>query len=682
MHLDRRTLLVGGGVGVGLTVAFLAWPRDKTMAPPTARDERAFNAFLKIAPDGQVTIAVPQAEVGQGIWTALAQVLADQLGAAWERVAVEPAPPGAPYVNRLLGKRVTAHSTSIRAFADPFAAAGMAARTMLVAAAARRWGVGPSDCSVGGGFVRSGADVAGFGELAEEAATLDPGGSPGRLSERLAGQPLARLDLPAKSDGSLRFTGDVRLPGMLFAAARLAPRGGRIAGFDKPALAGRRVVATGGWVAVLADDWWTAEQALKAVRVRFAGPAVELDRSLDEALDGGGFRNIAERGDFAAAVGSARALAATYRIAPAPHLGLEPLAAVARWRGDRLEVWAATQAHDQARAAAARAGQVDAAAVTLYPMPVGDCGGRAIEADAIPIAVELARRTKRPVSLTLSPSVSHNQDRMRSPIVARMAAMPDSAGGVKAWSARFATTDGLGDGLGEGLAGAVPPYAIGTLRVAAKDVSLPIPFGYMRGGLEALTGFANESFIDELARALGREPSAFRIGMLGNQPRLAQAIVGVTALAGWDGGGPGSRMGLAAASAFGSHIALVAESEIGEGQKVTVGRLTAVVDCGRAINQALVRQQVRGSLLHALSLATVRRQQLVAGMPVATSLRAQGLRPALAVPEVTVELVPSRATPGGVSGLGHVVLAAAVANALASSAGLRLRSLPFDPIAA
>jgi isoquinoline 1-oxidoreductase beta subunit len=682
MRVDRRTLLIGGGVGVGLTVAFLAWPRDTIVAPPTERGEQAFNAFLKITSDGRATIAMPQAEAGQGVWTALAQVLADQLGAAWEQVAVEPAPPGAPYVNRLLGARMTAGSTSIRAFAGPFAAAGKAARAMLVAAAARRWGVDPSSCTVGGGFVRSGNRSAGFGELAEEAAALDPGGDPGRLSARLTGQSLPRLDLPAKSDGSLRFAGDVRLPDMLFAAARLAPPGGRLAGFDRAALRGKRHVATDGWIAVLDSNWWAAEQALKAARVRFTGPSVDIDRALEKALESGDFQRIAERGDFASAVGSARALAATYRIAPAPHLGLEPLAAVARWRGGRLEVWAATQAHDQALAAAAQAGQVDAAAVTLYPMPVGDSGGRAIEADAIPIAVDLARRTNRPVSLTLSPSVSHNLDRMRAPLVARMAAMPDSAGGVKAWSARFATVDELADWSEEGRAGAVPPYAIETVRVTATEVGLPIPFGYMRGGVEALTGFANECFVDELARALGREPSALRIGMLGNQPRLAQAIVGATALAGWDGGGPGSRMGLAAASAFGSHIGLVAAAEIGDGQKVTVERLTAVVDCGRAINPALVRQQVRGSLLHALSLATLRRQPLLAGMPIAAGLRAQGLGRALAVPEVTVELVPSRAAPGGISGLGHVVLAAAVANALASGAGLRLRSLPFDPIAA
>ena len=681
MRLDRRTLLVGGGAGVGLAIAFLAWPREKAVAPPTARGEQAFNAFLKVTPDGRVTIAVPQAEAGQGVWTALAQVLADQLGAAWEQVAVEPAPPGAPYVNELLGERMTAGSTSIRAFAGPFAAAGKAARAMLVAAAARRWGVSASDCTVGGGFVRSGERAAGFAELAEEAAALDPGGDAGRLAARLVGQSLPRLDLPAKSDGSLRFAGDVRLPDMLFAAARLAPPGGRIAGFYRSALAGKRYVATDRWIAVLADNWWAAEQALKAARVRFTGPAVDIDRSLDEALDSGDFQSIAERGDFAAAVGSARALAATYRVAPAPHLGLEPLAAAARWRGGRLEVWAATQAYDQALAAAARAGQVDSAAVTLYPMPVGDSGGRAIEADAIPIAVDLARRAKRPVSLTLSPSVSHNHDRMRTPLLARMAAMPGAAGGVKAWSARFATARGFEPGSGQWLAGAVPPYAIETLRIGATNAGLPIPFGYMRGGAEALTAFANECFVDELARALGREPSAFRIGMLGHQPRLAQAIVGVTALAGWDGGGPGSRMGLAAASAFGSHIALVAEAGIGEGQRVAVERLTAVVDCGRAINPALVRQQVRGSLLHALSLATLRRQPLVAGMPVATSLRAQGLEPALAVPEVTVELVPSRAEPGGVSGLGHVVLAASLANAIASSSGLRLRTLPFDPMA-
>jgi len=232
------------------------------------------------------------------------------------------------------------------------------------------------------------------------------------------------------------------------------------------------------------------------------------------------------------------------------------------------------------------------------------------------------------------------------------------------------------------LAGATPPYAIPALRIEQVEAKLPIRCGYMRGGNEALTAFANECFIDELARNLSSEPLAFRMALLNGNPRLAQTLVKATSLAGWDGGATGSRMGLACASAFGSHIALVATAGVGADQRVAVEKLVAAVDCGRAINPSLVRQQVEGGLLHALSLATAKAPEFIAGMPIARGLRSAGISNALAVPEIVVDVADGNAVPGGVSGLGPLVLAPAVANALAASTGRRLRNLPFDLMAA
>jgi isoquinoline 1-oxidoreductase beta subunit len=232
------------------------------------------------------------------------------------------------------------------------------------------------------------------------------------------------------------------------------------------------------------------------------------------------------------------------------------------------------------------------------------------------------------------------------------------------------------------LEAAVPPYAIPALRIQQVEAKLPIRCGYMRGGNEALTAFANECFVDELARNLNAEPLAFRMALLNSNPRLAQALVKATSLAGWDGGAAGSRMGLACASAFGSHIALVAIAGIGGDQGLAIEKLVAAVDCGRAINPALVRQQIEGGLMHALSLATAKAPEYVAGMPVARTFRSAGIGGALAVPEIIVDVAASSADPGGASGLGHLVLAPAVANALAASTGRRLRNLPFDLMAA
>ena len=684
MQIDRRTLLVGGGVGIGLIVAFAAWPRKVGSALTAARGEQIFGDYLKIAPDGRVTVAIPQAETGQGIWTGLAQIAADELGAAWEQVAVEPAPAAKIYANAMVGARLTAGATSIRAYEAPLRAAGAMARDLLIRAAAEIWGVDPAQCDTADGFVLNRAQRLGFGQLAEAAAGLEPADQPKLRkpgSGRLAGQSLARLDLPPKSDGSLRFAGDVRLPKMLFASVRMAPPGGRLRGFARAAAEKvpgvQPLVVGGGWLAALGDTSWAAERALVVANARFTGSAdatdAAIDSALQTALDTGDRTMLVERGDYADIVGEARALTATYRIAPAEHLSLEPSCATARLTGGRLEVWAPVQSYDAALAAAAQAAGLESAAVTLYPMPVGDPSGGAVDAAAIPIAVDLARRSGRPVQLTVPAKGSRNHMPMRSPMLARMTALPNPAGGLAAWSARYVAAAGLE------LPGAAPPYAVPALRIEGIAADLPIATGYMRGGSEALTTFATESFIDELARRLGSEPFSFRMSLLGGNVRLAQVLSAVAALGRWDGGAPGSRMGLACGSAFGSHIALLCEAGIGADQKIVVERLVAVVDCGRAINPGLVRQQVEGSLLQALALATSAAPQIVAAMPVARRL---GLASFAQVPDITVEILPSMAQSGGISGLGHMMLAPSLANALASGTGRRLRNLPFDPMAA
>jgi isoquinoline 1-oxidoreductase beta subunit len=682
IDLDRRTLLIGGGAGVGLIVAFALWPREYGSALPAAKDEEVFGHYLKIGTDGKVTVAVPQSETGQGAWTGLAQLVADELGADWDNVAVIPAPDSPVYVNALLRRRMTAGATSVRAFHGPLRRAGATARDLLTRAAADKWGVSAAECTVAGGRVQHEGKMLPFGKLAEAAAGLAPKedvalrvwGSGGLL-----GKPLPRLDLPAKSDGTMRFAGDVRLPEMVFGSVRMAPPGGSLRDYSRAAAEDQRLVATGSWLAAVGETWWAADRALHAAQPRFAGRSnadnAAIDQALNAAFDGGHDR-LFDQGDFDAAAGSARPFGATYRIAPAAHVSLEPMVATARLANGRLEVWAPVQDYDAAHAAAAKAAGLKRGQVVLYPMPVGDGSGRAMRADAIPIAVELAKRIGKPVQLTVPANVSQNQDRLRSPLVARMAALPSAAGALEAWSARLAVAPGLE------LPGAVPPYTIPSIRIDRFDAAVPIEAGYMRGGSEALTGFATESFVDEMARSLKADPFNFRMGMLGGNVRLAKALTAVTMIGAWDGGAPGSTLGLASASAFGSHIALLVQAGVGPDQRLTVERMVAAVDCGRVVNSGLVRQQIEGSLLQALDLATSPAPEVVAALAVARPLKAWGLSRLSPLPRVDVEIVPSREAPGGVSGLGHIVCAAAIANALASGTGRRLRTLPFDLMAA
>jgi len=285
LRIDRRRLLIGGGAGVGLIVGFSLWTRYGQSELSVAKGEEAFGSFVKIARDGKVSVAVPQVETGQGIWTALAQIVADELGAAWESVAVEPAPLAKAYANPLAkeegwpsGIRITANSTSVRAFEHPLREAAATARAMLIGAAADRWQVDPAACDTADGLVISGVRTATFGELAEEAASrTKPLHAPLRPAEKshLMGQALQRLDGPAKTDGSWRFAGDVRLPGILFASARIAPSGGRLKSYCREAIAAvprvRHVAARDGWIAVVADTWWAAERALHAANPAFSG---------------------------------------------------------------------------------------------------------------------------------------------------------------------------------------------------------------------------------------------------------------------------------------------------------------------------------------------------------------------------------------------------------------------------
>jgi isoquinoline 1-oxidoreductase beta subunit len=703
LKVDRRTLLVGGGAGVGLVVAFALWPRHLGSDLNVRRGEQAFGNFIKIARDGRITVAVPQAETGQGIWTALPQIVADELGAAWETIAVEPAPLTGTYANPLAkeegwpkGIRITADSTSVRAFEQPLREAAAIARTMLVGAAADRWNVTPAECETGDGLVINGGRTFTFGELAEEAADRSPPRKPELRKStkgRLIGEPLQRLDGPAKADGSLRFAGDVRLPGMLFASVRLAPPGGRLIGFSREAIARgpgvRKVSARDAWIAVVAETWWAAERALHAAAPTFSGTrtAAEPRPLFDAALANGEPNEWFSRGDYEGTVRGSRPLAATYYVAPSLHLGLEPVTATARLSGGGFEVWAPTQAPELARAAAGGG--------ALYPMPLGEPAGRALEADAIPIAVELARELKRAVQVTLSQSASQNHDRVAPGALAHMTALPGEGGITAAWRMRVATADGLGSALarlrGENapdtlgrtaLGGAVPPYGIPHLRIESIPVILPSSPGYMRGSPQRELTFFTESFIDELARTAGMEPLSFRMSMLGGNGRLARCLQGAARLAEWDGGGPGSTMGLAGCSAFGSHIGLVATASIGDDQRVKVHRLIAAVDCGEVVNSGLVKQQIESGLIWALAQATAAEADWVAGMPRARAFSAIALPKLGDTPEFFVEIVASNAPPGGISGLGTTVLAPAVANAIYAGSGKRLRALPFEPMAA
>jgi len=728
--ISRRTLLIGGGAGAGLLVAWKFWPRTYRPNLRAAEGETLFNAFLKIGRDGRVAVAVPQTELGQGAWTSLPQILADELGADWRTVSVEPAPVSPLYANRMLAEQaaddsdlpgflqgvgrwaardyatrnalmLTAGSTSVRAFEPLMREAGAGARALLQLAAAARWNVNWEELDTRAGFVWGPAGRIPFAELAEAAAGLAlPEHLPvrGGNENRLTGQSLPRLDLPAKLDGSARFAADVRLRDMVYAAVRSGPAGSRLAGID--AEAARHVpgvlklVRNPEWVAVVASNWWAAWQALAAIRPRFRAQGElassrSISAALASALDGSGAERIFEAGDMATGFPGASPIEARYEVGLAPSAAIEPLTATARVTGDRIEIWAPSQAPGLARAAAARAIGFDESRVTLYPMLAGGGYGRKLETDAIEQAAILAVKVGRPVQLTWPRIQEIERDSFRPAAAAKMTGWLQQ-GRLQGWQAVIAAPAtgaevaarlGAGSRLvrpdGAAVAGAVPPYDIPAVAIDHAPAELGLPTGYWRGAAHSYTAFFTECFVDELARTAGLEVLAFRTALLAGNPRLARCLATAASIGGWDGGPPGSGMGLACHAAFGSYIATLVEIEVTRDQRLRVLRAVCAVDCGRAINPEIVKQQIEGGLIHGISAAIGKPVEIADGLPMLRTIADYGLPGLRDAPEISVELLESEEDSGGVTELAVPTAAPAVANAFFSLTGQRVRTLPI-----
>jgi isoquinoline 1-oxidoreductase beta subunit len=743
--ISRRKLLIGGGAGVGLLVAWGLWPRRYAPNMRAADGEHLFGPWLKIAEDGKVIIAIPQSESGQGVYTALAQIVAGELGADWRSVAVQPVSASPIFANTLLARAwataflpenialdvdvgpvassineiarrdtfvVTGGSSSIRQFERPCREAGAAARTILCQAAAARWGIAWEQCRTERGFVIAGKRRLPFAELVVEASALDaPSPIPLNPSarNRLSGRDAPRLDLSAKVDGSVSFAGDVRLPDMLFASVRAGPAGNTslLSADEKAALNMRgvvQVVKTDNWVAAVASNWWAANNALDAMAPVFRtkgqmADSTEIAQSLSNAIaEGPGFR-ATKLGDVDAAMApeaGARIFKAEYTVGAAVHAPIETRSATAYFRDQRLQLWLATQAPAAARLAAAQAIGMSADDVVHYPVMAGGSFDRNFDNSISAQVAVIAKAVGRPVQLTWSRPEDFVRDHVRSPALGRLSAAMNADGAVTGLAVRVAAASSMRElayridgqktdkarksASGQydvlALEGAQIPYAIPNISIDHFPVSMPMPTGPWRGLANSYNCFFVEGFIDELAHKAGVEPLSFRMQMLVGQTRLARCLTGVATMAGWDGGVSGSGRGIACHSMRGSHIAVIVTARNSE-TGVRVDRIHAMADCGRLINPDLARQQIEGGILFGLAQALGSATDFESGLPTARRLRDIDLPKLADVPEITVELARSDEAPGGVSELGVPAVAPAIANALFSAAGIRLRELPL-----
>ena len=752
-HVDRRRLLVGAAVGGGLLVGWRLLPRSYPLPIPAAEGESVFDAWLRIGKDGTVIVAVPQLEMGQGISTILPQIVAMELGADWRHVAAQPVPVSESFINAPLAARwaemwmplapslaeapdgalarywatsdrftATADGTSLAAYEPSARAAAASARCLLAMAAARRWGVDWQACEAADSHIRHGTNRASFAELAEDAAKLRPP-SPPPLRARAPADELGavpaplypRLDSAPKLTGSWQFAGDVRLPDMLYAAIRHAPRGAKakLGAYDASRARGiagfLRLVAGEDWLAAVASDWWAAERALSTIAPHFEthlpADSTIIEAALDKGLKDGAAHRMAALGDADALLVGPATMTRRYDVAPALHATSETATATAHvhdrgWLGHRVELWVATQAPERTRVAVAHALGIGLHDVVLYPLPAGGSFDARLETPQAIEAALISREAGRPVQLIWSRWQEHVATPPRAPVAAVMTARTDPEGGIAAWRARIAapaTTLEQGRRLLQGqtpgaamaaqdkpdplmLEGAMVPYAIPALAVDHVPVAIGLPTGRQRGNAHGFGAFFTECFIDELAVSQAREPLSYRMAMLAGDTRLAQCLQRVSALAAWNGGHDSSGQGLACYRmgdvATGGCIAAVATARRGD-NGVRVDKISAVVDIGRIINLDIARQQIEGGLIFGLGLALGASTAYAQGLPVNGRLADLGLPGIGDCPALEVEFIASAANPVDPGELGVAVAPPAIANALFSATGVRFRRLPL-----
>lgn len=713
VNLSRRDLLQAGLVAGGGLVLGVFFPvREREAAAQEAGGgARRFapNAFVRIATDERVTIVVNHSEMGQGTYTSIAMTVAEELDAEWARVGIEPAPVDPAYNHPAFGAQITGGSTSTWVEWDRLRKAGAAARAMLVAAAAATWGVEPASCKTEPGRVVHPETQRSltYGALAEKAADLPPPDAvtlKDPAAFRIVGKVTPRLDTPSKTDGSAIFGLDVNLPGMLVAlVARPPVFGAKLKRFDAAgakAIAGvRDVRAIDSGVAVVADGFWPAKLGLEALETEWdEGPLA----ALDSEQQGREYAELARQpgavarddGDAAAAWEQAgKKLEASYDLPYLAHAPMEPLNAVADVRADRCTVWTGTQAQTMDRDGAALAAGLKPEQVELHTTYLGGGFGRRAVFDShfVRDAVQLSKAMGAPVKAmwTREDDIRGGYYRPRAHHVVRAAVGPDGA--PVAWEQRivcqsfaagtpfesFIIKDGVDDTAVEGAKEL--PYAVPNLRVTWHRAPQGVPVHFWRSVGHTHTAFVTETVIDELAHLAGKDPLAYRVGLLSKHPRPLGVLQLAAAKAGW--GQPlaaGRGRGLAVHEAFGSFVAHVLEVSLEQGRP-RVHRVVTAIDCGPVVNPDTVRAQMESAVVYGLSAALHGEITLKQGRVQQRNFHDYPVLRIQEMPQVEVHIVPSQERMGGVGEPGVPPVAPALANALFALTGQRLRRLPIRP---
>jgi len=742
VKFTRRKAIVGGVVGAGFVGVgwWFAHERDRLGSRTLFRvkpGEAGLNGWVKIARDDTVIVAVPRAEMGQGIQTALAMLVAEEMEARWDQVRIEDPPDAGVYRNidilidglpfspeqtgtvvdiarwaagklgGVLGVLATGGSTSTRDAWVPMRAAGAVARELLLMAASRRSGVPVVELVAADGQIwrKDGVAVARFGDLVDFVAGLAPMAAPPLKPAsrfKLIGKPQPRVDIPAKVTGTAVFGIDVRRPGQLYAAVRHAPTfGGEVAGFALKGDGGRpkdieEVVIVPGGLAAIGTSWWQASRFLdERLDITWRdGPEPDLDsatlwKRYEGLLDDGAVALRRELGTDSRPV-SPRTISASYRAPYLAHAPMEPMNCTALFTGGALEVWMPNQSPTLVRLAAARASGLSQADVTVHTTFLGGGFGRRAEVDLVREAVACALQMPgRSVQVLWSREEDIRHDMYRPMALARWTAMfdgQDLAAVFKRQVGQSPTdqfpvrTIGLpAQGKPEGNAVENPPYDFPYYRLEAVVADGVVPVGFWRSVGHSHSAFFDESFIDEIAHFQKKDPFELRRQLLAGKPRHLKVLETAAKEAGWGSPLPaGAGRGIALRASFGSIVAQVAEVEVAADRNVRVRKVTCAIDCGPVVNPAIVRMQMESGIVYGLSAALYGEITLKNGAVEQSNFSDYDAVRMADAPEMAVHLVDSGAeVVGGVGEPGTPPIAPAVANAIFAATGQRLRSLPL-----
>jgi isoquinoline 1-oxidoreductase subunit beta len=705
-NLSRRGFLAASAAAGGGLMLSLSLPLGGSEAANS--QDFAPNAFIRIGSDGQVVLTMPYVEMGQGTYTSIPMLIAEELEVSLKQVRLEHAPPNEKlYTNPLLGVQATGNSNAMRGAWKPMRQAGATARTMLVDAAAKRWGVDAKSCRAQDGevtHVSTGRRLS-YGELAAEAAMVPAPAevtlkSPSEF--KLIGTPAKRLDAPAKVNGTAVYGIDVRPPGVKVTTLAQSPVfGGRVKNVDDTAAKNvkgvRQIVRLEDTVAVVADHMGAAKKGLAALKIEWddgphAGLATEaIAHELEQATLGSGAvaQNIGDADN--AMAGAATKVEAIYQVPFLAHATMEPMNCTVHFRDGECEIWIGSQAIARVQAMAAKAAGLPLEKVIVHNHLIGGGFGRRLEADGAVRAVEIARHVDGPVKVVWTREEDIQHDMYRPYWLDRISAGLDEKGMPVSWKNRFAGSsviarwippyfkNGLDPDSTEGAIGLV--YDLPNFHVEYVRVEPPgVPTAFWRSVGPSHNVFVTESFIDEMAAAAKQDSVAYRRALLDKAPR-AKAVLDLAAeKAGWGKAMPkGSGRGVSLQFVFGSYLAQVAEVEVSKQGSVAVRRVVCAIDCGTVVNPDTVQAQLQSGIIFGVTAALYGEITLKNGRVEQSNFDTYQMLRMNEAPAIEVHVVNSSEPPGGMGETGTSAVAPAIANAIFAATGKRLRKMPVDP---